>query len=79
MNIFWEDTSLNSYMCRFVSASNPRVASANAKIEEGIADEPVYPLLLSKISVHCMLFLARALLQTTMALLPTCHNFRYDR
>ena len=35
-------------MCRFVSAGNPRVASANAKIEEGLADEPVYPLLLSK-------------------------------
>ena len=34
-------------MCRFVSASNPRVATANAKIEEGIADEPVLPLLLT--------------------------------
>ena len=48
VNIFWEDTSLNSYMCRSVTASNPRVAGANAKIEEGVANEPVLPLLLSQ-------------------------------
>ena len=54
VNVFWETEDLNSYMCRYVSSANPRIATANAKVVEAEDGAKVLPLLgdASKGEIH---------------------------
>ena len=47
VNIFWEDTSLNSYMCRFRSASNPGLLPQTQKLKRVLLMNPFYHYLLT--------------------------------
>ena len=56
VSVFWETKDLKSYMCRYVSSANPRIATANAKVVEAEDGAKVLPLLgdASKGEIHTL-------------------------